>query len=241
MKKRVSVAMATYNGEKYIKEQVESILKQLNENDELIISDDGSTDDTINILESFQKKDSRIKIYEGPKNGIKQNFANAISKTEGKYIFLADQDDIWMDSKVKTIIEIFESDNTITLITHDSKMVNQDLEIINESFFDFRKVKPGFINNLIKNSFIGCCMAFRSELKEKILPIPNDIPMHDQWIGLVAELDEKTRFINDKLLLYRRHNENNSQFKKNSLATMLKNRLNLIKNLIKRKNNGREN
>ena len=105
---RVSVAMATYNGEKYIKEQIDSILNNLEKSDELIISDDGSKDGTIKIIQEYQKKDSRIKLYDGPKNGVKQNFANAIKNCSGEYIFLADQDDIWNDKKVEKVFPLYQ-------------------------------------------------------------------------------------------------------------------------------------
>ena len=107
---RVSVAMATYNGEKYLKEQIESILCNLNENDELVISDDGSTDNTKIIIENFQKNDKRIKLFDGPKNGVKQNFNNAIEKCQGEYIFLADQDDVWLEGKVEKVLNVFEKE-----------------------------------------------------------------------------------------------------------------------------------
>lgn len=226
-----SVAIATYNGEKYIKQQIESIIKNFNkEKYEIIISDDGSTDKTLEIINKMNKPN--IKIINGPKKGIIKNFENAIKNCTGKIIFLCDQDDIWFPYKVKTIKEYFEKDNYL-LIVHDNIVVNSKLEIINESFFEQRKCKNGFINNIVKNSFIGCCMAFKSELKDEILPIPDDMMMHDQWIGLIALLNGKVKFIDDKLILYRRHQKNNSGIKKNSVIIMIKNRFIILKNLIK--------
>ena len=132
----ISVAMATYNGEKYIKEQLDSILKQLNNNDEIIISDDGSTDNTINIINSYN--DKRIRIIEGPHKSVKQNFANAISNCKGKYIFLSDQDDIWLDYKVDTVLKVFETTNC-TCVVHDAQVFDSNTnEVIMDSFFKFR-------------------------------------------------------------------------------------------------------
>ena len=181
----ISVAIATYNGEKYIEEQLKSILSQLNIDDEIIISDDGSTDNTINIINSMN--DKRIKLIQGPKKGVKQNFANAISNCSGKYIFLSDQDDIWVNNKVDKVLNIFEN-NKYDCITHNCYVVNGDnSEIIIDSFFQHRKSKKGIVSNMWKNKYLGCCMVFRSDMKKNILPIPNNIEMHDQWIGIICE------------------------------------------------------
>ena len=236
--KRVSVAMATYNGEKYIKEQIESILINLKENDELIISDDGSTDHTIEIINSIN--DSRIKLLEGPKKGIKQNFNNAIKASTGDYIFLSDQDDIWMPNKVEKVLEVFENNDYI-LIQHDAIIVDGKENVIIDSFFEHRKVKTGIIKNLIKNSYHGCCIAFKKELKSEILPIPDNIYLHDQWIGMIAEVNGKTFFLNEKLMKYRRYEDNNSSFVHLPVMKMLTNRIEylmeLCRYMLKRRKN----
>lgn len=228
---KCSVAMATYNGEKYIKEQIDSILLNLDQNDELIISDDGSTDKTVSIIQNYN--DSRIKVIKGPKMGIKQNFANAIKNCNGKYIFLSDQDDIWDKNKKKKVLETFDKYNC-TLVVHDCEVINNDHEILESSFFKLRNSKKGIIKNIIKNSYIGCCMCFDSKIRNKILPIPNDIEMHDQWIGIIAEKYGESIFIKDKLIQYRRHDNNASGMKHHPLNIMIKNRLSLIKNYRKR-------
>lgn len=227
----ISVAMATYNGEKYIKEQLDSILHQLGKNDELVISDDGSTDGTLSILASYS--DSRIKIFKGPGLGVKQNFANAIEKCNGRYIFLADQDDIWIDDKVNKILRVFEKEKCSCVI-HDAIVFNSNNgEIITDSFYKLRKSKNGVIKNIWKNSYIGCCMAFDSKMKNKILPIPNDIEMHDQWIGLLNDKYGKNIFIDDKLLKYRRHNDNVSSLSHHKLSKMIRNRIIIIKKIMR--------
>ena len=223
----ISVAMATYNGEKYIQEQLDSILKQLNDKDEIIISDDGSTDNTINIINSY--KDKRIRIIEGPHKGVKQNFANAISNCKGKYIFLSDQDDIWLDYKVNTVLKVFETTDC-TCVVHDATVFDSNTnKVIMDSFYKFRKSGKGIIKNIIKNSYIGCCMAIDKKIVDKIIPIPDDIEMHDQWIGIMCEKYGNSVFINDKLLKYRRHNNNQSKMNHYSLPKMIKNRITFIK------------
>jgi len=228
----ISVAMATYNGEKYIREQLESILKQLNEEDEIIISDDGSTDNTINIIKSFE--DKRIKIFDGPRNGVKQNFANAIYNCTGKYIFLSDQDDIWCDNKVNIVLKNFEKEKCMCIVHDCIVFDSSNDDVIYDSFYKYRNSGSGIIKNIWKNTYIGCCMTIDARMKNTILPIPNDIEMHDQWIGLLCEKEGKSLFINDKLINYRRHNDNVTNMKHYSVWRMIKNRVRIMIKLIRR-------
>lgn len=234
MRDKVSVAMATYNGEKYIKEQIESILENLEEQDELIISDDFSKDNTRNIIKEYENKDKRIKLIDGPKKGVKQNFANAINNCNGKYIFLSDQDDIWIKNKVQQVLNAFK-EKECTLVIHDAEIVDEKLNILDNSFFEYRNSGKGILKNILKNTYIGCCMAFDAKLKDKILPIPNDIEMHDQWIGILNEKYGKSYFLNEKLIKYRRHSSNVSQMHHYPIKKMIKNRIILVKQLIRRK------
>ena len=220
---RISVAMATYNGEKYLKDQIDSIMCQLNDNDEIIISDDGSIDKTLEIIKSYN--DKRIKVISGPHRGVKQNFANAIKECTGKFIFLSDQDDIWIKGKVEKVLNKFYETNC-TCVVHDCVVFNSETnKNIYESYFKYRNSGRGIIKNIWKNSYIGCCMAFDSNIKDLILPIPNDIEMHDQWIGILSEKKGKSIFIDDKLIRYRRHSGNVSEMKRYPFIKMVKNRL----------------
>ena len=224
---KCSVAIATYNGEKYIREQLLSILNQTVPVDEIVVSDDGSKDNNLNIIKEFH--DSRIVIYEESHLGVKQNFGNAIAKTTGDIIFLADQDDVWEKDKVKIIKNFFQKEKN-TLIVHNASIVDEELKDIKPyDIYSWRKSGRGFLKNIIKNSYVGCCMAFKKELKKYILPIPDNIEMHDQWIGLINEKKlGKTLFIPDKLIKYRRHNNNTSEMKRHSLIIMVKNRIFII-------------
>ncbi len=202
----ISICMATYNGEKYIARQVESILKQLSADDELVVSDDGSDDKIISILESFN--DDRIKIFSNSgKKGPVGNFENALSKATGDIIFLADQDDIWLENKIAVHLSLHES---FDLVISDAHVVNEFGEIIYESFFDERGSKAGLLSNLIKNSYIGCCMSFNRRILNYALPFPGYIHMHDWWIGLIGELKGRTVFFNKQLINYVRHQNNAS-------------------------------
>lgn len=202
----ISVVLAAYKGEKYICAQIGSILGQLGENDELIVSDDfpkGKTKDAV--FERFGD-DSRIVYLEGPSKGVVENFEFAISRARGEYIFLCDQDDVWLDGKVQTVVK--ELENGADLVLHNALIVDGELHKTGETAFEINRTKKGFIRNIIKNSYQGCCMAFRSELKKYILPFPKKIPMHDQWIGLMAEKHGNVVFIDEPLILYRRHGGN---------------------------------
>lgn len=228
----VSVCIATYNGEKYIHQQLDSILKQLREDDEIIISDDSSTDRTLEIIQSFN--DKRIHVF--PNNQFYSpifNFENAIKHAQGDYIFLSDQDDIWMDNKVEKMMDVLQH---FVLVVSDCYVVDKDCCIIHNSFF---KEKPttGILKNLIKNNYLGCCMAFRKELLSKALPFPKRIAMHDIWLGLCGALFYDTAFIPDRLIMYRRHGGNASptaEKSKYGLKYKISYRIDMIICLIKR-------
>lgn len=227
----VSVALAAYNGEKYIKEQINSVLPQLSEDDEIVVSVDPSGDKTQDIVRDISLSDSRVKIIQGEGRGLIKNFENAIKNSRGDIIFLCDQDDIWLEGKVQKVKEAIENDGSL-LCMHNARVVNEELEVINDSFFSVRGTRTGIINNIVKNSYMGCCMAFRKEAKQYILPFPEKLPMHDQWIGLVCERKGKVTLIDEPLLLYRRHEDNASSDSHAGVLQMLRWRLNIIKSLI---------
>ena len=232
----ISVAMAVYNGEKYIKEQICSILAQLSKDDELVISYDDSCDNTLNIINGLRGNDSRIKLVNGLSKGLIKNFENAIVNCSNEYIFLSDQDDVWCENKVSEVMSMFEKSD-VDLVLHDAKIVDENLNVLFPSFFGRRNSKKGLFNNVIKNSYIGCCMAFKASLKNKILPFPEKIPMHDQWIGLIAEKYGKVEFLNKTLLLYRRHDETITKGKRADVINMLKWRARILNELFKRSKN----
>lgn len=223
---RISVAMVSYNGEKYIREQIDSIIPQLTEQDELVISDDGSVDGTRRIIEEYQQKDKRIQIVEGPRQGIKKNVECALKHCRGGIIFLADQDDLWKPDKVAKVLKTLEQEKA-TLVVHDAEVFRENpREIFMESFFAFRRSGAGVVKNMIKNSYIGCCMAFRRELLDKALPIPAKIEMHDQWLGVLNDFYcKKAVFLEEPLLLYRRHGDNSSAMEHYGIGRMISNRV----------------
>lgn len=222
--------MATYDGEKYIRRQIDSILTQLTTNDELVISDDNSTDNTVSIIESYN--DKRIKLIAGPQKGFVKNFENAVANSNGDIIFLSDQDDYWYDDKVSLVLEKFNQNNCL-LVEHDARVIDVNGNEIIPSFFRFRNVKDGVVKNIIKCGYHGCLMAFRKELIPEILPFPKHGCFHDQWIGLVADYNGEVCFVNKPLMDYIRHSDNVSGFKKLSFYKQVYMRLTVIYYLCK--------
>lgn len=224
---KISVCIATYNGGKYLNEQIQSILMQLSDNDELIISDDGSTDDTISIIGKFA--DKRIKLFHNKnKKGVAHNFENALSHASGEYIFLSDQDDIWAENKVKVVLRILE---TYDCVLHNAQLIDAEGNFLNSDLFSIYRTRTGYINNLIRNTFVGCCMAFKKNILKYALPIPDDIKMHDMWIALISEKKGRTKLINQNLIFYRRHDSNastTSDKSKFSKSYQLKYRLQML-------------
>lgn len=227
----ISVCVATYNGEKFIREQIESILCQLSSDDEIIVSDDGSTDGTIVIINCIG--DKRIRIIEGPrKHSPTFNFENALKEAKGDYIFLADQDDVWKTNKVEVCMKWLQK---YDCVVSDAEVTDSNLNPLYPSLYAIMQVRQGHIYNTVwKNGYTGCCMAFRRNILEASLPFPKDIPMHDIWIGNVAAYKYNVKFIPDKLILFRRHKETiscNGKGSKYSIWQQMKFRWSIIKNI----------
>lgn len=228
----ISVCIATYNGQSYIIEQLVSILDQLGADDEVVISDDSSTDDTIKIIESLG--DKRVRIF--PNNKFYNpifNVENALKHSCGKIIILADQDDIWLPTKVDYVLSSMEKAD---LVLSNAYVVDVNLNK-SELFFSKNKNPLGLFKNIFINHYIGATMAFRKELLLKALPFPRKIPMHDQWIGLIGEIYFQTKYIQEPLILYRRHGGNASYSGERSKNTFIRKvffRLSIFWAIVKR-------
>ena len=205
-RKMISVCMATFNGGKYIEEQINSILVQLGGEDEIIISDDGSTDNTLEIIRKLD--DDRIKLYQNNKlHGYAHNFENALIHASGDYIFFSDQDDVWLPNKVKTMLPYLQNDN---FVISDAYITNEELEVKGK-LSTWRTYKKGYFQNLYKSIYAGCTCAFTKRIKDYVLPFPSTKHIqHDNWIGLLCELKFNVVYVDEPLILYRRHNSNTS-------------------------------
>lgn len=242
----ISVCVPVYNGEKYIKEQLESILPQLGSEDEVIISDDGSTDTTLEIIESLN--DPRIQIFFHPKIESKykgsekkiqlvaSNVYYALSKASGDYIFLSDQDDIWFPNKVERVMEEFKKGYECVL--HNNMVIDNSHNILLDSYFKFSRPSKSLIRFLFRCFYQGASMAFTKRIKDLSLPDPMLPISHDQYIALHSWISgKKISFIQEPLLLYRRHGENvsfSTEKSTNSLRFKIMYRVNSVILYIKK-------
>ena len=224
----ISVCLATFNGSKFLIQQINSILPQIGLNDELIIVDDASTDSTLQILESFT--DIRIKLFKNEFNlGVIKTFEKAIRLSNGEFIFLSDQDDIWLPCHVDLMIKKFEEKNC------DVVASNFSIIDVNNNVFGCMKnpLVESDSNNNFKNIYkifsgemyyYGCCMAFRRKLIPIILPFPKFIESHDLWLGKIGNVLNSIIHVED-ILLYRRIHGNNVSVVKRSFFRKFVSRL----------------
>lgn len=231
--------MATYNGDIYLKEQLTSILSQLSNQDELIVSDDGSNDCSLKIIYSFN--DNRIKVFQHKKSKqrynidyVTHNYEFALKQCSGQYIFLADQDDVWLPGKVNRMLAEL---NLVDMVLSNCSVADSSLNIIYPSYFEVVQSQKGIIHNIIKNSYLGCCMAFKRKILNKVLPFPPTGVGHDLWIGLISSLYYKVSLIKEPLILYRKHDNNvtpSAMKSTNPISFKIYYRLLIIKALFKR-------
>lgn len=231
---QISVVMAVYNGRAFLNKQLESVLIGLTPGDELIVIDDASTDGSLALLNDIVNP--LVKVYSNPVNlGVVKSFERGLQMVSNEIVFLSDQDDVWLPDKVSVMCKYLQY---VDLVVSDCKVVDINLDILQTSFFAMRNSRSGLFLNLWRNRYLGCCMAFRRELLKYALPFPANIPMHDWWLGLVAEVFGRVAFISMPLILYRRHGGNVSPTSEKSnigLLIRVRWRVRLIKSLFLRR------
>ncbi|HDR2365107.1 TPA: glycosyltransferase family 2 protein, partial [Enterobacter asburiae] len=216
--KQVDIALATYNGERFIREQIESIQKQSYSNWRLLISDDGSTDSTISIIKELMQSDSRINIVnDSRQGGVIKNFNKALMHTTAEYILLCDQDDIWPSERLSKLVNelsCIESEkvNSEIMIFTDLCLIDEKNNIISESFYTINEINPESNlkqSKLFWNSSVyGCSVILNRKLLNASLPIPEFAHMHDQWLALNASRSEGLYYLEYPSVLYRQHTGN---------------------------------
>ena len=208
MNNLISIAMCTYNGERFLNEQISSILEQTYRNFELVIVDDNSKDNTINIIKEYQSKDNRIKLFQNNKNiGFLKNFEKAISLCRGDFIALSDQDDVWKKNKLEIFLKNINDNMLIysdaILIDEYSKEIGSQLIRPNHNLVQGKCNKAFIFYNCVS----GNTLMFRRELVCNIVPIPKNIIFHDIWIAFLASTYGTITFTDESLTYYRRYNE----------------------------------
>jgi glycosyltransferase involved in cell wall biosynthesis len=242
--------MTTFNGENYLKEQLNSILNQTYSNFELIICDDCSFDSTCNILQEYKNKDKRIQFFRNNKNiGFKNNFEKAISLCSGDYIALSDQDDIWSNDHLEVLLNNIKG---YSLICSQSEFIDSNGKKINNFFLDgdlikkFHKVKTmgdRFYFILIRNIVQGCTILFQKTIVDRLIPIPDPFQYHDWWFALIASFFYKIDVINVVTVYYRIHEQNasrvisthtNRKQKRNNYFYSIYNRISIFSNYFRK-------
>lgn len=216
---KILILLSTYNGEKYLKEQLDSLFLQTYQDFKLIVRDDGSKDRTKEILNFYN-----IELVDSSKNlGVKKSFETllkyASENSVAEYFMFCDQDDVWNNDKIeKTLKRMQELEtfygNKIPLLVHaDLEVVNKKLETLSDSMWESEHINPraNTLNKLlIQNTITGCTMMINRTLAMKSLDISSKAIMHDWWIGLVATTFGEIGFIEESTMKYRQHGENDT-------------------------------
>jgi glycosyltransferase involved in cell wall biosynthesis len=213
----VSIALCTFNGEKYLIKQLDSLVQQSYPNLEIIAVDDCSTDDTLNILKEYAARFPNFKIYQNEVNlGYKKNFEKAIQLCKGEYITLSDQDDIWMLDKIQLMVNHIKEN---LLLYHDSELIDESGISLNKkssNIFNFYEGNnPDYL--MLENCISGHALMFKNELTTHIIPFPEDI-FHDQWIGYAAASKGNIAYLNLTLVKYRIHSSNNTDMLRKNVS-----------------------
>ena len=232
-KPQIAILLATYNGASYISEQIDSILNQTYTNWKLYIHDDGSKDQTLDIIKEYENKyPDKIQIVDGPGcGGPCKNFMYLFRKVEAELYMCCDQDDVWLPSKIELTYNCFEkiqTDKSMPCLVHtDLKVVDGNLNIVAESMNSYQKLfaSDGSINHVVvQNVVTGCTMMVNLALRNKLIKIDvnENVIMHDWWAALIAAQFGKIEFLDQSTIMYRQHGDNSVGAKKLDLNLMMK-------------------
>jgi glycosyltransferase involved in cell wall biosynthesis len=218
----VSVVMALYNGRTYLREQIESVLLQLQPGDELIIVDDASTDGSAAIVQEFAS--SIVQLVSNEANlGVIRTFGRGLALARNPIVFLSDQDDVWLPGKREAFVEAFSCDPQVSVVMSDAEVIAGDGTLLAHSFMEWRRgrFRGGVWATLHKNHYLGCAMAVHRNLLKLALPIPQGVPMHDMWLGIMGAASGRVVYLPTPYLRHRRHDRNTSPSSSRSWHQML--------------------
>ena len=214
---RVDILVATCNGEKYVKEQIDSILNQTYENIRVIVSDDRSDDSTPKILKEIAKSDKRVILnLQKERLGVINNFEFLLKQVKSNFYMFSDQDDFWLPNKVEKMMERQKQEDA-DLVFGDLEVVNEKLETMYPSYGDYmllyRKIKKcinSYEYNYLYNCVTGCTILGKTSMLDKILPLPNTSKyvLHDHWIGIITGIYGKVAYVEETYIKYRQHGNN---------------------------------
>lgn len=228
----ISVCLASHNGALYLAEQIASILEQLSLADELIIVDDCSTDNTLDVIQAFD--DERIQIYGNTSQlGHVKSFAKAIARAKGDIVFLSDQDDIWPPGRVKTMVNAMNTQG-VAVIAANFHRIDKAGQTLAAPSVQLRSAdSTKYLTNILgiflgRRPYYGCTMAFRGHFRDQLLPIPGFVESHDLWIALAANLESEIHHLEDSVLQKRTHANNVSSRQRRALPIVFISRLRLL-------------
>lgn len=225
---KIDILLSTFNGEKYIRELLDSLIKQTFCDWRLLIRDDGSTDNTVKIVYEYARNypDKIVFAEDEDKNiGVCQSFARLLEQSDSEYAMFCDQDDVWLDNKIEITFnkmkEIESKNKDIPVLIHtDLRVVDAGLSIVSNSMWRFQKLDPRrkSLNYLIvQNNVTGCTTMINKKLKEIALPLPKEAIVHDWWVALSASAFGEIGYIDRPTILYRQHGKNDIGAKEYSL------------------------
>ena len=248
MKNEIIILLATYNGSKYLKEQLDSICSQSYKNFEIIARDDGSSDNTLDILKSYDVKTLETKQNLGAKGSFSVLLEYVVNNSDAEYFMFCDQDDIWEKDKVENTfakMKLMEKQYSKTpiLIHTDLKVVDEELNTLSNSMWEYENINPKLntLNRLLmQNTITGCTVLINRKLAELALPVASEAIMHDWWLGLVASSFGKIGFLNESTIKYRQHSSNDTGAKSYGIKYILNklknfNEISIEKNILQAK------
>lgn len=197
----ISVIISAYKGEMYIEEAIRSILCQLPYDGEIIVCDAQPGSAVGRVVKRLADEDSRVIPIEGKGAGVTENTVHALRYCRGERIFISSQNDVWLPDKIKRVSEAFDSG--ADMVVHNAYITDEALEITEYSLFETFSVRSGVISNIIRNRFVGSCIAFDRRMLRFIMPIPKHIPDCNQWIGIICRIFGTVKLIDLPLCYYR--------------------------------------
>lgn len=216
----IDILMATHNGEAYLRQQIDSILSQSNQEWQLLIRDDGSQDNTVDIIEEYVVRyPEKIRLIrdDGRRLGTSLNFGRLLDYSHAKYVMFSDQDDIWLPKKIELTMKVMQAaeeqyGNSPILVHTDLKVVDSNLSLIADSLWRYQKFSPEFSNDLnslmVQNVVTGCAMMMNKKARDVSIPLPEEAIMHDWWIAIRVAMEGKIVYVSVPSVLYRQHSKN---------------------------------